>query len=239
MDETKRVPPKPPDSEKSPQSSPSSAPGTEAMAMIQRTALAMADRRRLRRSPEQSANNPPAQTSPLPEVPEPFFAPKFEHTVTSIPVPPRSNQATDASEQAKLIAEFDSLLSGRQSDQPAPTRTAPASTMQPATETRTTGPIGATTDPLKTQTKLTASAAAAALRPLFDDQFRLSLTRWQSAGAAVAIVALAISACGLATHTWMTAHDWSCRTGLATKYCPSSAPVIKPTPVRPTPDFPT
>jgi hypothetical protein len=75
------------------------------------------------------------------------------------------------------------------------------------------------------------------LRPTFDDHFRLSLTRWQSAGLALAIAALVVGALGMAASGWVAAYHWSCRTGLATTYC---APLSAPAPQAPMrPEIPT
>ena len=74
-----------------------------------------------------------------------------------------------------------------------------------------------------------------AVRPMFDDHFRLTLTSVQSASFAIAIFAFVIAAFGMAASGWATAHDWTCRVGLATKYCP--APPL-PKPLAP-PDIPS
>jgi hypothetical protein len=77
--------------------------------------------------------------------------------------------------------------------------------------------------------------ARAAFRPTFDDHFRLTLTRWQSAGMAVAIAALVVGALGMAASGWVAAYHWSCRAGLATNYC---APATAPEPLA-LPEIPT
>ncbi len=75
----------------------------------------------------------------------------------------------------------------------------------------------------------------APFRPTFDDHFRLTLTRWQSAGLAVAIAALVVGALGMAASGWVAAYHWSCRAGLATTYCaPPPAPSPSPRPEIPT-----
>jgi hypothetical protein len=77
--------------------------------------------------------------------------------------------------------------------------------------------------------------ARAPFRPTFDDNFRLTLTRWQSAGLAVAIAALVVGALGMAASGWVAAYHWSCRAGLATSYC---APPPLPSPSVPS-EIPT
>ena len=72
-----------------------------------------------------------------------------------------------------------------------------------------------------------AKIAPPAVRPMFDDHFRLALSGWQSAGVTVAIFAFVIAAFGMAASGWATAHDWTCRVGLATTYCPAP-PATKP-----------
>jgi hypothetical protein len=66
-----------------------------------------------------------------------------------------------------------------------------------------------------------------AFRPMFDDHFRVTFTPWQSAGLAIAIIALVIGAFGMAASGWVSAYNWSCRTGLASTSCASS-PIPKP-----------
>ena len=66
-------------------------------------------------------------------------------------------------------------------------------------------------------------------RPMFADHFRLTLTSFQSAAAAAVIFAFVIAAFGMAASGWASAHDWSCRVGLTSAYCPSQ-PVAKPLP---------
>lgn len=80
-----------------------------------------------------------------------------------------------------------------------------------------------------------AAPAASAIRPMFDDTFRLTLTAWQSAVAAVAICLFVLGAFGMAAYSWVVAHDWSCRVGLVEKYCP---PVPQPKPL-PQPEIPS
>lgn len=226
MDESKRVPPKPlNDSEKPAEPTPSFAPSKEALAMIERAALAMADRKRVKR-PDQLANtdNIPARTMSPAEPPEPFM-------VTRSPEP----SATGKPSQAKLIAELDALLGN------VPAK--PAATVEGKTGAMIGPDIAARTEiqsetvrateskpdsALKAGPRITPQNAAAALRPLFDDQFRLKLTRPQSAAIALAVMAFVVGACGLAAQTWVSAHDWGCRTAMTTKFCPPPASVPEP-----------
>jgi hypothetical protein len=54
------------------------------------------------------------------------------------------------------------------------------------------------------------------------DRIRLSLSRWQSLGAIVVVLGIAVGASGVAAYGWVVAHDWGCRIGVITSYCPSS-----------------
>jgi hypothetical protein len=63
------------------------------------------------------------------------------------------------------------------------------------------------------------------------DRLRLSLSRWQSLGAIIVVLWVMIGATGMAAYGLVVAHDWGCRIGLITNYCPAS-PMTKP-PVRP------
>ena len=78
------------------------------------------------------------------------------------------------------------------------------------------------------------------VRPLFDDRVRLTLSGWQSFGLGITILAFLIGASGVAAYGWVTAHDWSCRLELMTKYCPAASPAPSPTakPL-PRPDIPS
>jgi hypothetical protein len=48
----------------------------------------------------------------------------------------------------------------------------------------------------------------------------LKLSRWQSFGAILAVLGIVIGALGMAAYGLVTAHQWSCRTGLIQSYCP-------------------
>ena len=190
--------------------------------MIERAALAMADRKGSKRP----AASPETETPALgPEPPEPFIVDTSDMIVARVmlkpppapPHPPAPAPAGERTSEAKLIAEFDQLL-GAVSGRSAPTA-----------DTRSGKPAA------PSQERAAATNVAAALRPLFDDQFRLPLTRLQSAGAALGIFALVIGASALTARTWIVAYDWTCRAGLAARICP---PVAMPKPPA-LPELPT
>ena len=52
------------------------------------------------------------------------------------------------------------------------------------------------------------------------ERVRLSLSRWQSVGAIIVVLAIAIGATGVAAYGWVVAHDWGCRVGVIKSYCP-------------------
>jgi hypothetical protein len=109
---------------------------------------------------------------------------------------------------------------------------APAEPIKPMAELKLVEQFDAATlvhpaAPIAPAAPTQAKATPPSARPMFDDQFRLSLTNLQSASAAIAIFAFVIAAVGMAASGWATAHDWTCRVGLATKYCPAP-PVPKP-----------
>ena len=62
------------------------------------------------------------------------------------------------------------------------------------------------------------------------DRVRLSLSRWQSVGAIIVVLGIAVGATGVAAYGWVMAHDWGCRIGLIQSYCPASSanPATRP-----------
>jgi hypothetical protein len=64
------------------------------------------------------------------------------------------------------------------------------------------------------------------------DRVRLSLSFWQSLGALIVVLAIAIGASGVAAYGWVVAHDWTCRIGLVKRYCPPkpAAPAVRQPP---------
>jgi hypothetical protein len=63
------------------------------------------------------------------------------------------------------------------------------------------------------------------------DRLRVKLTGGQSFALVLLLLALLIGASGVAVSGWVAAHEWSCRVGLTTRYCPAAAPAPRP-PVR-------
>ena len=56
------------------------------------------------------------------------------------------------------------------------------------------------------------------------ERVRLSLSFWQSLGALIVVLAIAIGASGVAAYGLVVAHDWTCRIGLVKRYCPPAPP---------------
>ena len=69
-----------------------------------------------------------------------------------------------------------------------------------------------------------ALAPPAALRTT--DHTRLRLSRGQTAGAVIVVLAIAIGAIGMATYGYVAARDWGCKTGAFQSGCP--APNLPP-----------
>jgi hypothetical protein len=53
------------------------------------------------------------------------------------------------------------------------------------------------------------------------DRIRVALSRWQSLGAVIVVLGIAVGATGVAAFGWVSAHDWACRTGVVTQFCPA------------------
>jgi hypothetical protein len=66
------------------------------------------------------------------------------------------------------------------------------------------------------------------------DRLRLSLSRWQSLGAFIVVLCIALGASGVAAYGWVVAHDWGCRIGVIKSYCPAVNPGLQ----RSRPDIP-
>ena len=75
-----------------------------------------------------------------------------------------------------------------------------------------------------------ATAAPQAIRT--SDHTRLTLSRWQTFGAIVVVLAIAVGAFGMATYGYVAAREWGCKTGAFTDGCP--AVNVRP----PRPDIP-
>jgi hypothetical protein len=64
------------------------------------------------------------------------------------------------------------------------------------------------------------------------ERVRVKLSGWQSLGAILLTLGFILGAAGIAAQGFVAAHDWSCRTGLTSRWCPKPPPA--PTlPVRP------
>ena len=59
------------------------------------------------------------------------------------------------------------------------------------------------------------------------ERVRVSLSRWQSLGAVIMVLGIAVGASGLAAYGFVAAHDWGCRAGLIQSYCPMG-PAARP-----------
>jgi hypothetical protein len=59
------------------------------------------------------------------------------------------------------------------------------------------------------------------------ERVRVSLSSWQSLGAIIVVLGIAVGASGLAAYGLVAAHDWGCRTGLIQNYCPMG-PAARP-----------
>ena len=71
----------------------------------------------------------------------------------------------------------------------------------------------------------------------FPERVRLSMSGWQSIGAIIVVLAIAIGASGVAAYGFVVAHDWGCRIGLI-KSCtapPAPTPAVRQPP---RPDIP-
>jgi len=71
-----------------------------------------------------------------------------------------------------------------------------------------------------------AAAVADALAPpppaiRATDHTRLNLSRGQTAGAVIVVLAIAIGAIGMATYGYVAARDWGCKTGAFQSGCPA------------------
>jgi hypothetical protein len=64
------------------------------------------------------------------------------------------------------------------------------------------------------------------------DRLRLALTGGQSFALVLLLLALLIGASGVAVSGWVAAHEWSCRVGLTTRYCPAASPETPRPPMR-------
>ncbi|MEA3025091.1 MAG: hypothetical protein QOF91_376 [Alphaproteobacteria bacterium] len=66
----------------------------------------------------------------------------------------------------------------------------------------------------------THAAAAQAIHPA--GPTRVTLTHWQTLGAVIVVVAIAVGAFGMATYGYVAARDWGCKTGTFHDGCPAN-----------------
>jgi hypothetical protein len=63
----------------------------------------------------------------------------------------------------------------------------------------------------------------------FPDRVRLKMSGWQSIGAIIVVLGIAIGASGMGAYGLVVAHDWGCRIGMVKQYCPPAAmPAVRP-----------
>ena len=86
-------------------------------------------------------------------------------------------------------------------------------------------------DLARPETAMMAEAAPAAHATRSSDPARLTLSRWQTIGAIVAVIGIAVGAFSMATYGYVAAREWGCKTGAFQSGCPA-VPVVQP-PARP------
>jgi hypothetical protein len=62
------------------------------------------------------------------------------------------------------------------------------------------------------------------------DRLRIKLSFWQSLALIVVLVGFVIGALGVAASGLVAMHEWGCRSGWVTSYCPAPPPAPKPAP---------
>jgi hypothetical protein len=67
--------------------------------------------------------------------------------------------------------------------------------------------------------RVQTSPAAAPVTPRAD-QTRVTLSGWQTFGAAIVVLAIAVGAAGMATFGYVAMRDWGCKTGAVQDGCP-------------------
>lgn len=163
---------------------------------------------------------------PVEELKLPFaMAPAHE------PTPPEDTKPLDLVEAFKWAEDAKPLdpsepVAQLASDEPldfaAPMP--PTATIEPTAAIAPALPEAAPPVAPRAQPNPAPAVASPAMRPMFDDHFRLSLTTVQSAALAVAIFAFVLAAFGMAARGYVSAHDWSCRVGMTTNSCPPAPP---------------
>ncbi|MBM3527612.1 MAG: hypothetical protein FJX62_05940 [Alphaproteobacteria bacterium] len=76
---------------------------------------------------------------------------------------------------------------------------------------------GAAAEPRAISAEEMALAAAAIRMP---ERVHVKLSRWQSLGAIVMVLGMLVGASGIAAYGFVAAHEWACRIGLISSYCP-------------------
>ena len=74
------------------------------------------------------------------------------------------------------------------------------------------------------------SGASAVHMVRASDRLRVRFSLWQSLGALIVVLGIAVGASGVAAFGLVAAHDWGCKIGLIQDYCPPPPP---PPPQRP------
>ncbi len=82
-------------------------------------------------------------------------------------------------------------------------------------------------DVARLEAAMMAEAAPAPQAVRSTDPARLTLSRWQTIGAIVAVAGIAIGAFSMATYGYVAAREWGCKTGTFRSGCPV-APVVSP-----------
>jgi hypothetical protein len=85
--------------------------------------------------------------------------------------------------------------------------------------------------PAKTEVAAAPAAGAAMVAPAIygAERMRIKLSRWQALGAVIIVLCVVLGATGVAAFGLVAAHDWGCRVGLITDYCPPSPALEPPT----------
>jgi hypothetical protein len=99
---------------------------------------------------------------------------------------------------------------------------------EPAVDLDHAAPVAAAAAPAVTvgDSRLADDLAVASVIRV-PERVRVSLSRWQSLGAIIMVLGIAVGASGLAAYGFVAAHDWGCRAGLIQSYCPMG-PAARP-----------
>jgi hypothetical protein len=84
-------------------------------------------------------------------------------------------------------------------------------------------PAGSSAEPSAVELGLHRAQGSPTTAPLIRsaDHTRVTLSRWQTFGAVIVVLALAVGAFGMATYGYVAARDWGCRTGAFQDGCPA------------------